>query len=58
MDRNLDRQDKIPLICKNMCFPFYKAAFEGFNPKIKFERKTSMGLGDDYCDFSFKLIAE
>jgi hypothetical protein len=58
MDRNLDRQDRIPLICKNMCFPFYKAAFEEFNPKIKFEKNSSMGLGDDYCDFSFKLIDE
>ncbi|MFX1303529.1 MAG: DUF6125 family protein [Promethearchaeota archaeon] len=58
MDRNPNRQDRIPLICKNMCFPFYKAAFEDFNPKIKFERNKFMGLGDNYCDFCFKLIEE
>ena len=58
MDRNPNRRDRIPLICKNMCFPFYKAAFEEFNPRIKFERKKAMGLGDNYCDFSFKLINE
>ncbi|MFX0106256.1 MAG: DUF6125 family protein [Candidatus Hodarchaeota archaeon] len=58
MDRNPDRQDRIPLICKNMCFPFYKAAFEEFNPKIKFERNKFMGLGDKECDFCFKLIEE
>ena len=56
MDRNPNRRDRIPLICKNMCFPFYKAAFEEFNPKIKFERNKFMGLGDNYCDFCFKLI--
>ena len=58
MDRNPNRQDRIPLICKNMCFPFYKAAFEEFNPKIKFERNKFMGLGDNYCDFCFKLLEE
>lgn len=58
MDRNPDRQDKIPLICKNMCTPFYTAAFKKFNPKIKFERNQFMGLGDNLCDFCFKLIEE
>ena len=43
MDRNESRHDKIPLICKGMCFPFYKAAFEDFNSKIIFTRDTSMG---------------
>ncbi|MFX0037675.1 MAG: DUF6125 family protein [Candidatus Hermodarchaeota archaeon] len=56
MDRNPDRQNIIPLICKNMCFPFYKAAFKEFNPNIGFERNKFMGLGDTYCDFCFKLI--
>ena len=55
MDRNENRHDKIPLICKNMCFPFYKAAFEDFNPKITFEREKSMGLGDEICTFHFRL---
>ncbi len=55
MDRNPERQERIPLICNNMCFPFYKAAFKEFNPKIKFERKKAMGLGDNKCDFCFKL---
>ena len=56
MDRNHKRQERIPLVCKNMCFPFYKATFEEFNPKIKFERNKSMGLGDNNCDFCFKLV--
>lgn len=58
MDRNPERQDRIPLICKNMCYPFYKATFKEFNPKIKFERNEFMGLGDNVCDFCFKLIDE
>ncbi len=58
MDRNSERQDRIPLICKNMCYPFYRAAFKEFNPKIKFERYEFMGLGDNVCDFCFKLIDE
>ena len=56
MDRNPERHEKIPLICNKMCFPFYKAAFEEFNPKLKFARNKSMGLGDSKCDFCFKLI--
>jgi len=58
MDRNEERHDKIPLICKNMCAPFYKAAFKDFNPKIEFQRIKFMGLGDDFCDFRFKLSEE
>jgi hypothetical protein len=53
MDRNPERYDKIPLICKNMCEPFYKEAFTDFNPKIKLEREKSMGKGDNICDFHF-----
>ncbi|MHA1727242.1 MAG: DUF6125 family protein [Promethearchaeota archaeon] len=56
MDRNEQRHDKIPFICKNMCTPMYKAVVEDFNPKIKLVRKKSMGLGDEYCDFN--LIVE
>ncbi len=56
MDRNPKRQNRIPLVCKNMCHPFYKAAFEEFNPKIIFERNKFMGLGDNICDFCFKII--
>lgn len=55
MDRNPERHDKIPLICQNMCFPFYSAAFNEFNPEIVFEREKAMGLGDDVCTFQFKL---
>ncbi|MFW9825256.1 MAG: DUF6125 family protein [Candidatus Thorarchaeota archaeon] len=54
MDRNENRRDRIPLICKNMCFPFYKAAFKDFNPKISFEREKAMGLGEQICTFHFK----
>ncbi len=53
MDRNPERQNRIPLICKNMCEPFYKSAFKDFNPKIKLERKKSMGNGDNICEFHF-----
>jgi len=55
MDRNEDRHDRIPLICKNMCFPFYKASFEDFNPEITFKREKAMGLGDNICTFHFRL---
>ena len=55
MDRNKDRHDKIPLICTGMCLPFYKAAFNDFNPEIVFKREKAMGLGDDICTFQFKL---
>jgi hypothetical protein len=54
MDRNPERHERIPLICKNMCFPFYKDAFENFNPKIIFKRDKAMGLGDRICAFHFK----
>lgn len=57
MERNPDRRDKIPLICKGMCFPFYHAAFKDFNPEIEFTREKAMGLGDDICTFHFKLGA-
>ena len=55
MDRNPDRHDKIPLICKGMCFPFYNVAFNEFNPEIVFKREKAMGLGDNICAFQFKL---
>lgn len=58
MDRNENRRDKIPLICKNMCTPFYKAVFEDFNPSIKLERNKFMGVGDNLCDFHFRFIKE
>ena len=56
MDRNTERQDRIPLICKNMCDHIYKALVRDFNPRIKLERKEFMGSGDNVCDFCFKLI--
>jgi hypothetical protein len=51
MDRNPERKDKIPSICKGMCIPFYKAIIEDFNPQIKIERNNFMGLGDKICNF-------
>ena len=54
MDRNEDRNEKIPLICKNMCKVIYTQLTEGFNPKIKLEKNKSMGLGDSFCEFHFK----
>ena len=58
MDRNPDRQKKIPLVCKDMCIPFYSAVLEEFNPKIEIERNKFMGLGDNICTFHFRSIEE
>lgn len=55
MDRNPDRHDKISLICRNMCIPFYKAITQDFNSKISLEINKSMGLGNDLCNFHFKI---
>jgi hypothetical protein len=53
MNRNPERIDKISLICKNMCLPFYKEVIEDSNPKISFEITKSQGLGDNHCNFKF-----
>ncbi|TFG07233.1 MAG: hypothetical protein EU539_05570, partial [Promethearchaeota archaeon] len=55
MDRNPERHDKIEAICKDMCIPFYEPAIHDFNPRIKLERNKFLGLGDDVCDYHFKL---
>ena len=55
MDRNPERTEKQSLICKNMCIPFYKAITNDFNENIDLERTKYMGLGDDYCDFTFSF---
>jgi len=53
MDRNPERQSRIPLICKDMCLPFYEAIVKDFNPNLKIERNKFMGLGDNICNFKF-----
>ncbi len=55
MERNPERTDKIALICKNMCIPFYEDIIKDFNPKITIDREKILGLGDDICDFHFKI---
>jgi len=55
MERNPERHDKIPLICKDMCIPFYEEIVKEFNPDIKLIRSQYMGLGDSTCDFKFKM---
>ncbi|GAI79766.1 unnamed protein product, partial [marine sediment metagenome] len=55
MDRNPERQDKIFLICKDMCIPFYKSIITDFNTEITIKRTMYMGLGDNFCDFNFYL---
>ena len=55
MDRNPERQEKIPLICNNMCKPFYKEIIREFNSKIELKRNNFMGLGGKNCDFHFIL---
>ncbi|MFX1588262.1 MAG: DUF6125 family protein [Promethearchaeota archaeon] len=54
MDRNPDRHDKIPLICKNFCIPFYESIVNEFNNRIKIKRTRYKGLGDITCDFIFR----
>ncbi|MFO7794530.1 MAG: DUF6125 family protein [Promethearchaeati archaeon] len=51
MDRNPKRHDRIPLICRDMCIPFYKHIINEFNPDIKIQREKYMGLGDNFCNF-------
>ncbi|MFW9930809.1 MAG: DUF6125 family protein, partial [Candidatus Thorarchaeota archaeon] len=53
MDRNPDRQDKIPLICREMCIPFYQEIVYTYNPLISLRREDFMGLGDKVCSFIF-----
>ena len=55
MDRNPERKDKQSLLCKNMCIPFYKALTKDYKENINLERTRYMGLGDDYCDFTFSF---
>ena len=58
MDRNPERKEKIPLICKNMCIPFYKSILKDFNSQIKLERKKFMGLGDKLCNFHLTQLVK
>jgi hypothetical protein len=53
MDRNPERTEKQPLICRGMCIPLYKSVSKEFNKKISLSRPSSMGVGDNYCDFLF-----
>jgi hypothetical protein len=55
MSRNPKRREKIPLICKNMCVPFYKEIIQDFNSDILLEREKYQGLGDHICDFRFRI---
>lgn len=58
MDRNPKRHDKIPLICNDMCRPFYNEIVHEFNPDIKIERDNFQGLGDPICRFKFTTQEE
>ncbi len=53
MERNPERHDKIPLICRDMCMPFYKEIVHEFNPDININRDQFQGLGDPLCHFKF-----
>ncbi|MFX1494004.1 MAG: DUF6125 family protein [Promethearchaeota archaeon] len=53
MDRNPDRHEKIPLICKDVCIPLYESIISEFNNKIEIKRTSYKGLGDINCDFTF-----
>jgi hypothetical protein len=55
MDRNPERHDKRPLICNNMCKPFYQEIVKDFNPMIILKRTGFMGLGADECDFRLSI---
>ncbi len=54
MARNPERHEKIPLICKDMCIPFYKTIVKDFNNDITVERDKFIGLGNKICNFHFK----
>jgi predicted hydrocarbon binding protein len=58
MKRNPERQEKIPLICKNMCIGFYEDVTKHFNPNIELTRTEFMGLGGEACDFTFKTSSK
>ena len=53
MDRNPERREKISLICKDMCIPFYNAVLEDFNPKIKLVRDKTLMQGNNYCNHRY-----
>ncbi len=55
MSRNPERQDRIPLICKDMCIGFYHDVCKDFNPDINFVVKKSQGLGNNSCLFQASL---
>ncbi len=55
MDRNPERHDKIPLICKNMCIPFYRSIAKECNPSIDLKRPKLLAKGDDYCSFEYSI---
>ncbi len=55
MSRNPERQDRIPMICGDMCIGFYHAVCKDFNPDINFEVKKSQGLGNNSCLFQASL---
>jgi hypothetical protein len=58
MDRNPERTEKQKLICKDMCIPFYKSIIQDFNENLSINRTAYLGLGDNYCDFSFSYKKE
>jgi len=53
MDRNPDRHDKIPLICKDFCIALYESIINEFNNKLDIKRTRFKGLGDINCNFIF-----
>jgi len=53
MDRNPDRHEKIPLICKDICIPLYESIINEFNNKIEIKRTRYKGLGSNNCNFIF-----
>ena len=55
MERNPERHHRIEAICRDMCIPFYVPALEEFNPNIEYKRTKFLGVGDDVCDYHFKL---
>lgn len=58
MDRNPARHDKISLICRDMCIPFYNQIVQSYNPLINLKRDSYMGLGDEVCNFNFSYQEE
>lgn len=55
MLRNPQRHERVISICTDMCIPYFEPVVKEFNPRIKLIRNKFIGLGDQKCNFHFRL---